>query len=334
MTIMRSVVSMTPASPGIEPSRWTFLVPPPAAPTERGTLPSFSVVIPAYNVAQFLAEAISSALSQTLPALEVIVVDDGSTDDIDKVVAPFRERIRYLHQPNWGEAAAKNAGARAAHGDFVAFFDGDDVQAPERLEALGRLAVERPDLDILTTRCWRVQGDIVLDLYPADGVFGVHDQRREVLEREFLPSAAIRRTSLRAIGGFDERLSHNTDVDCLIRLVLSGSRAGCVDAPLFSYRRRPGQLTEDEVTDKEQRIAMLERLARRTDLDELDVAAITRAMRAARLDLARAMVRSGHPGARGAALRVALEQGNSVSTRLKAAASAIAPRLGRHARRT
>jgi len=327
-----SMVASTESS-GEPAPRWEFLAPAPEGRREPGPLPTFSVVIPAFNVADYLSDAIASALAQTLPALEVIVIDDGSTDSIDAVVAPFREQVVFLRQPNWGEAAAKNAGSRAAVGEFVAFFDGDDVQAPERLEALGALAVERPDLDILTTRCWRVQGSEILDVYPGEGVFGVTDQRREVLQREFLPSAAVRRKPLLAIGGFDERLSHNTDVDCLIRLILSGSRAGCVDAPLFWYRRRPGQLTADEVTDKEQRIAMLDRLARRADLDELDSAAIVRAPRATRLDLARAMVRAGHPGARAAARRVAFERGHPASSRLKASLAAVAPRLAGRARR-
>ncbi|HEX3110532.1 MAG TPA: glycosyltransferase family A protein, partial [Thermoanaerobaculia bacterium] len=95
---------------------------------------SVSVVIPSYNYARYLGEAIDSALGQTLPPLEVIVVDDGSTDDTPAVLAAYGDRIRVLRQKNAGVAVARNSGIAAARGECVAFLDADDVWLPRKLE--------------------------------------------------------------------------------------------------------------------------------------------------------------------------------------------------------
>jgi len=94
-----------------------------------------SVIIPAYNAAAFVREAVDSALAQTHPDIEVIVVDDSSTDDTPQVLAEYGDRIRVHRQPNGGVAAARNAGARLATGEWVAFLDADDVWAPEKTAA-------------------------------------------------------------------------------------------------------------------------------------------------------------------------------------------------------
>ena len=94
---------------------------------------SVSLVIATFNHARVLAEAIDSALSQTLDPVEVVVVDDGSTDDTPTVLARYAARIRVLRQPNRGLAAARNAGLAATRGSYVAFLDADDVLAPTKL---------------------------------------------------------------------------------------------------------------------------------------------------------------------------------------------------------
>src|SRR5436305_10109763 len=128
-----------------------FLAPVPTASVEPGPEPAFSVIVAAYEAAGTIAAAIDSALAQTLAPHEVIVCDDGSTDDLEGALAPYRDQIVLIRQENAGEGAAKNAAARAATGDFVVVLDADDRFLPERLEALCELAVARPDLDIPTT---------------------------------------------------------------------------------------------------------------------------------------------------------------------------------------
>lgn len=92
-----------------------------------------SVIVPTYNYGRFLAETLDSVFRQTVPAHEVIVVDDGSTDDTPAVAARYGERVVYLRQPNRGVAAARNAGVDRATGDWLAFLDADDLWEPDFL---------------------------------------------------------------------------------------------------------------------------------------------------------------------------------------------------------
>src|SRR2546426_11076997 len=98
--------------------------------------PLVSVVIPSYRQAQFLSPALESVFAQTYPAVEPIVVNDGSDDDTETVAAGYGDRIRYIWKPNGGPSGARNVGLRAARGEYVLFLDGDDLLHPESLERL------------------------------------------------------------------------------------------------------------------------------------------------------------------------------------------------------
>ena len=97
-------------------------------------MPTISVILPTYNREKLLAEAVSSVLQQTYTDYELIVVDDGSTDDTKAVLQPFMNRIRYISQENGGVSHARNTGVSAATGKWVAFHDSDNVWLPEKLE--------------------------------------------------------------------------------------------------------------------------------------------------------------------------------------------------------
>ena len=105
----------------------------------------------AFQAAETIGEAVESALAQTLPPHEIIICDDGSTDDIGGAIARFGERVRLLRQEHRGPGAAKQTASEAASGEFVVVLDADDTFHPRRLEALGEAAAARPDLDLLTT---------------------------------------------------------------------------------------------------------------------------------------------------------------------------------------
>src|SRR5438034_9298591 len=108
-----------------------------------------SVIIPTYNYARYLAAAIESALAQTYAPLEIIVVDDGSTDDTLRILGAYGNRLRVLRQANQGAGAARNAGIAAARGEYVAFLDSDDLWHPRKLELqLARFASD-PDLGLV-----------------------------------------------------------------------------------------------------------------------------------------------------------------------------------------
>jgi GT2 family glycosyltransferase len=114
------------------------------------SMPRFSIVIPAYNAAAFIARAIDSALAQTWPAHEIIIVDDGSTDATADVIGQYGDQVRYLRQDNAGVSAARNAGAQAASGDWLAFLDADDWYYPDRLHLHAEWIARDPSLDFLT----------------------------------------------------------------------------------------------------------------------------------------------------------------------------------------
>ncbi len=103
-----------------------------------------SIIIPTYNYARFLPRAVESALAQTLAAREVIVVDDGSTDDTPAVAAQFGGRIRYLRQPNAGVSAARNAGGDLSQGEWLVFFDADDELLPDALATFAERLATQP----------------------------------------------------------------------------------------------------------------------------------------------------------------------------------------------
>jgi GT2 family glycosyltransferase len=310
------------------------LVPPPAVAITRARVPTFSVVIAAYQAADYISDAIESVFAQTVQPVEVIVCDDGSTDDLEGALAPRRELITLLRKENGGEASAKNAAARAACGDFIAILDADDVYLPERLEALAELSVDRPDLDILTGDCFVVvDGRSIRNCYYDGYRFEVDDQRRGILERNFIGPGhmAVRREPFLAIGGFDESFRHATDWDCWIRMIFAGSRAGMVDEPLAEYRVRETSLASNRTRQFEAYVTVLEKAAARSDLSAEERAAVDRSLAAQRRRLALRRVETAlveaAPGARRLALEIALDDGFPYATRLKAIVAAAAPSL-------
>lgn len=113
--------------------------------------PCVSVIIPAYNRAGFLPAAIQSVLAQTYRNVEIIVVDDGSTDDTGKIIIPFHDRIKYILTGNKGPAHARNAGMKAAGGKYIAFLDSDDTYLPDKLDAQVSLMESEPTVGMVFT---------------------------------------------------------------------------------------------------------------------------------------------------------------------------------------
>jgi glycosyltransferase involved in cell wall biosynthesis len=305
-----------------------------------GPAPTFSVVVAAYNVADTIGEALDSVRRQTVRPLEVIVCDDGSTDDLDQALAPYGGEIELLRKENGGEASAKNAAIRAATGDFVAILDADDVYLPERLAALGELAQTRPDLDILTTDGLLVAGGrVVRNVYDRTWRFEVADQRRAIVQRNFIFGlAAARRETILAHGGFDESILWTTDWDLWLRLILAGAQAGCVDEPLALYRLRETSLTAQRRDLVLGKLATLEKARSNPDLREGERPYLEQALAHHRRELAlgdlRAAVAAGRPGVRRRALMLFRAPGYRPRERLQTLSIAAAPGLvGRLARR-
>lgn len=192
-------------------------------------LPTISVVIPAYNASGFIKSALDSVQSQTHPAREVIIVDDGSKDETSQVVKTWALahsgiRLKLLKQNNRGVGAARNTGIREASSEFVAFLDADDLWVPKKLEIMARRFGKDTSLDLL---CHDERLEAV-GRKPRRLKHGPHTTYRDMLFKgnPLSPSATVvRLQKLLEMGGFSEDLQFNSaeDYDLWLRL----SKSGC-----------------------------------------------------------------------------------------------------------
>ncbi|MEP7150038.1 MAG: glycosyltransferase family A protein [Acidobacteriota bacterium] len=203
---------------------------------------SVSVVIPTYNYGRFAADAIRSVLAQTRPPDEIIVVDDGSTDDTTEAVKQFGEKVRYIRQNNAGVCAARNRGVRESTGDLIAFLDADDTWERTNLEkqlarfsrdeqiGLVHCGMREFDSDTGKTIGWHLDG----------GEEGVADNLL-LWEGLVIPGPGTVSVSRRAfddVGGFDTRMKVGEDWDFCYR-VARRFKVGFVAEPLVNYRSHP-----------------------------------------------------------------------------------------------
>jgi GT2 family glycosyltransferase len=309
-----------------------FRAPAREAPLARASAPTFSVIVPAYEAASFIGDAIESALGQTVKPHELIVCDDGSSDDLEGALAPFGDRITFLRRPHRGVGAARNEAIRTSSGEFVVLLDADDRFEPGRLQALGELASARPDLDMLSTDAYlEVDGRLEGRFYDAT-VFATEHQRLAILDRCFVAWPALRRSRVLEVGGFDESLVVAGDWDLFIRLILTGSEAGIVAEPLMRYRRRPASLTGNRSRSLHARVAVLEKAGSSSDLrpEERSVLerCLARAAERALLFDARAIATQRTRGSRRRRMRDLPKRHASAVTRLAISLAAFAPPLG------
>lgn len=194
--------------------------------------PTVSVVIPTYNRARFLPTAVASVRAQTHPCAEIVIVDDGSTDDTAQVVQALGDGIRYLRQDNAGPAAARNRGIRHAQGDYVAFLDTDDRWLPDKIALQLEIAVREPAIAL-------VSADMAIEdehgtvqvasnferrglqaFFSRLGGRPVPDAPRRLLEVNFVNTSTVlaRRDVLLALDGFDTRLRYGEDLELWLRI--------------------------------------------------------------------------------------------------------------------
>lgn len=235
-------------------------------------MPDVSVIIPTYNRSELARVAIQSVLNQTYAGFEMIVVDDGSSDDTGSVVRGISDpRLHYYRQDNAGLAAARNAGIRAAHGQYVAFLDDDDFWYPEALasqmavfarepsvglvaggwlavDAVGqpmrvnRPWIEKPDLGSLTT--WLKACPVVVS------------------------AVLVRKAWLETVGGFDERLRRLAceDYDLWLRLAHSGCQMAWNETIVCAIRFHPTSMSRNSVRQGLSTVQVLETYFHRSDL--------------------------------------------------------------------
>jgi glycosyltransferase involved in cell wall biosynthesis len=204
---------------------------------------SISVVIPAFNASQLLPATLESVLNQTLRAAEILVIDDGSTDNTAEVAEAFGSSVRVIRRPNSRQAASRNLGAAEATSEWIAFVDADDLWEKDKLEKQMLALKAKPEASLCYTarQCFEQHGDeirktILIPVPPAEGI-------RKALYRNttFLPSSVIiRRSSFLSSGGFNARYTIGEDWDLWLRLLHSEITFAACQEPLLLYRMHAG----------------------------------------------------------------------------------------------
>ncbi len=201
--------------------------------------PLVSVIIPAYNSARYITDTINSVLQQSVTDFEIIVVDDGSTDDLKEVLAPYTDKnqIKYIQQVNQGVSVARNQGYKISQGKYIAFLDADDVWLPDNLEAKlnkfksGDFGLVHADAFVIDERSSPLEqvlagkeGNLLEDMLAWNGT-QVPGPSSILVKREVMDN----------VGFFDDRLSTSADQDFFIRVAVQ-YQIGRVDKPTWMYR--------------------------------------------------------------------------------------------------
>ncbi len=221
-----------------------------------------SVVIPSYNAGRWLAASLDSILAQTRPPGEIVVVDDGSTDDTAALLATYRDRVRVVRGTHAGLAAARNLGLAVARGDWIAFHDADDVALPDRLACLQAVVDGIGGADAVFADGEQMGGGARIvpraratqatgrRLTPADLFAGFP---------AYYQSALVARDALQTAGPFDPGYRIHPDHDHAFRL-FARAHVRYLDAVVFRYRRHESNITGDQLGARQELARTLERV--------------------------------------------------------------------------
>jgi len=237
--------------------------------------PAVSVIIPAYNIAPYIAETLASVFAQTFTDYEVIVVNDGSpdTEEFERAIQPYLDTIVYLKQDNGGASAARNRGLQAARGGFVAFLDGDDVWLPGYLEEQMRFMQEQGCDLACADAMFFGEGSFESGTYmkawmddaPASGDFTfleLVDAKRSVITS----GVVARRQPIVEIGMFDKELRRAQDFDLWLRLAVAGHRLSFQRKALLKYRCRTDSLSGGVINSHRRELAVFDKIEQRYEL--------------------------------------------------------------------
>ena len=202
--------------------------------------PLLSVIVPAYNAAQFIADAIDSILDQRYQNLEIIVVDDGSSDGTGSVLPRAESRLRYLRQENRGPAGARNQGLSMARGELISFLDADDLWPANAIDVLTRYLGDHRDVDIAMGRLQYARH--VPSSAPGKSRL---DPFAEPCVSLSLDAGVFRRAVFKKVGHFDVGMQTSEDIDWFMRAREAGIAIHVVPDVVLLYRRHDQNLTQD-----------------------------------------------------------------------------------------
>lgn len=250
--------------------------------------PAVSVIIPAYNVASYIAETLDSMFSQTFTDYEVIVINDGSpdTEEFERALESYRDRISYIRQENGGASSARNAGLRVARGEFIAFLDADDVWAPDYLSAQLQFIREHGcDLvcaDAMITGespdAGQTYMETLMKSAPATGE--VTFLQLVSAEKSLITSGVVaRRDLILEVGLFDLTLRNAQDFDLWLRLARHGARLAYQRRVLLEYRTRQGSLTGDAINSHLRELRVFDKIEKSYPLSPAERAQVSSVIR-------------------------------------------------------
>jgi glycosyltransferase involved in cell wall biosynthesis len=220
-------------------------------------MPRVSVIIPTFNCGQFIGRTLNSVFAQTYGDYEVIVVDDGSTDDTRDIVTAFEGRVHYYYQPNRGQASARNVAVDKANGEFIAYLDADDLWHPHKLERQVAYLDTHADRGLVHSD-WAFIDENDNLLVPAHlrntGRSGPEGHCASQLFRWCgiqTPAVMERRHCLDELGPFDERLKAVEDYLRWILLAMADICFGYIDEPLVMVRKRASSVSTNKPRESE-----------------------------------------------------------------------------------
>lgn len=241
--------------------------------------PLVSIIVPAYDVTEFIGEALDSVLAQTFHDYEIIVINDGSpdTEALERALAPYMSRIVYIKQENRGVSAARNTGIKAARGSLLAFLDADDTWLPNYLEVQVARIQADPTIDVLYPNVMMFgdaseAGEEFMTACPSSG--DVTFERLISQECNVSNCSIARRETLIRAGLFDESLRSVEDFDLWLRVVKNGGRIVYHRDVLARYRRRAGSLTADAIALAQNIIRVLEKVEQTMELTPAERATV------------------------------------------------------------
>lgn len=230
-------------------------------------VPRISVIIATYNNAHYILEAIASVFNQTYTSYEIIVIDDGSTDNTRQVLEPYVDQIHYVYQENKGVSHARNLGLEMARGEFIAFLDADDFFLPDKLAKQVACFDARPSLGIVHSG-WRLvneKGEKISDIELWHGSLEL-DLETWVVWKPVTISMMFRRSWIQSAGGFNTRWHHGEDIDLVLRLSVNGCEAVWLPKVTYCYRQHRRNATRKSTQQAASMMSVLDNFFSRPNL--------------------------------------------------------------------